>query len=80
MTSMGPKVKSLLHSKGFALALFCCASAGTCFYTIFIIVEAPIFAALLPDTAKIGCYIYFVKGLSGLAIFLVPVFTKRGKD
>ena len=77
---MVSNIKYLLNSRGFALALFTYASAAIWFYTIFIIVEAPIFAALLPDTAKMGCYLYFVKGLSSSAVILVPLFTKKGKN
>ena len=77
---MGSNIKKLLHSRGFALALFTYASASIWFYSVLVIVEAPIFAAFLPDTAKMGCYLYFVKGISSFAVILVPLFTRKGKS
>ena len=54
------------------------SSLNIVFYTIVSMTEAPIFAAFLPDPAKLGCYIAFLKGFSSPAVILVPLFTRRG--
>ena len=47
-------------------------------YSLVGMIEAPIFASFLPEPAKLGNYIGFVKGISSPAVLLVPLFEKKG--
>ena len=73
-------VSRILESEVFSLLLFSICSMGIWLWTLVSMIEAPIFAAFLPEPAKLGCYLGFVKGFASPAAFLLPLFLKKGQD